>query len=192
MNTTSVILEFLISGLQFTLSLVLVVFCFVSVDSVPFEQLKGADLALAALLLPIAYPLGVFVDNLADALFAGRERKLRGAQVPDNKKSVMALLVVTRDPFLTQHFEYGRVRIRISRSSALNFSLLTIASVVFTIANFHSRGGILITIIVIESVLGIALTSLALYSWQHVTKSQSLRLKHAWYIHARLKEEGIV
>ncbi len=68
MNTTLLFVDLLISGVQVGIWLCLLVASFVGFDPAALKELKGWEVAIAAALLPILYPAGVFVDNLADDL----------------------------------------------------------------------------------------------------------------------------
>lgn len=189
MNTTSVLIEFLISGLQFCLAVVLILFSFVfDFRALPADELKGAELPLAAVLLPIAYPVGVFVDNLADRFGRKYSLRWRTAELSDPAQSVMAIQMITRDPFLKDYFEYCRIRIRISRSSVLNFAVLTTGVVAFTASNFYTVPRVWLVILA-ELLIGSCFTILALYSWSKITKRQIRALKNAWDVWSAHKQE---
>ncbi len=172
MTTTALFVELLITGLQASLWLLLVTFCFLGHEWINPERLKGFEAIIAIIALPIVYPLGVFVDYLSDQLFRPWELKIRKTYDLDNNQTALGLLVKTKDVSLASHFAYLRSRIRISRSSALNFTLITLTSVVFTA--IRCRGIPKFPywrVILLELFVGTSLALLAALSWRHINRS---------------------
>ena len=181
MSTTSLIIEFLIIGIQVAIWLILMFLSIFGVDWFVFEKIKGFEIIIAALALPIVYPIGIFVDNLADSLLDKWNWKIRGEYIPEKSQSVIKLLVIAKNEWLAAIFEYSRTRIRISRSTALNFLIITVILPTFIITRLDSLFG---TYTWWVAALGFTTCALimifALWSWQHITHTLWRRLKYAY------------
>src|ERR1700750_730288 len=133
MSTTSLFIELLITGVHTFLGLILLFLCFFGFDWINLERIKDSEAVLAVLLLPIVYPIGIFVDYLADEVLRPWEIKIRQQFLQNSTQSAMKLLIEMKDPSLSNHLGYIRSKIRISRSSTLNFALMTVTGIAFTI-----------------------------------------------------------
>jgi hypothetical protein len=172
MSTTALFIELLITGLQSTIWLTLLILSFLGFDWINPERLRGFEIMMATILLPIVYPTGVFVDYLADQLFRRWELKIRESFILDKTQTALKLLMQTKDPSLAAHFGYIRSRIRISRSSALNFALITVTSVIFTITWCRDLPRFPFwRVILLEIALGASLAVLAALAWRHINRS---------------------
>jgi hypothetical protein len=178
MSTTALFIELLITGLQAAIWLVLLVLCLLGFDWINPERLKGFEAMIAVLLLPILYPTGIFIDYLADLFFRRWELKIRIAYNLDETQTAVRLLMQTKDPSLAAHFGYIRSRIRISRSSALNFALITIMGLAFTAFRCRNVPGFPFwRTIFLEASIGASLSVLAALAWCHINHSF-----HKWVV----------
>jgi len=179
MSTTSLFVDLLISGIQVAIWLCLLVGCILGVDTSILAKIKEWDAVLAVLLLPIVYPVGIFVDNLADDLLRPINRRIRRSLLLDETSTVMKLLSETKDDFLSRYFDYVRTRIRISRSSALNFALITLFGELFVWMrwqpSFGAKQGVWMGMI---ALIGGLLTALAVFSWYRITTTFSKKLAY--------------
>jgi hypothetical protein len=172
MSTTALFIELLITGVQAAIWLTLLILCLLGFDWINPERLKGFELTLTVVLLPIIYPAGVFIDNLADRLFRPWELKIREPYNLKKTQTALTLLMRTKDQSLASHFSYIRSRIRISRSSAFNFALMTIASVAFTVVRLRSVPKFPFwRTLLLEIIVGSSLTALASLAWLHINHS---------------------
>ena len=172
MSTTALFIELLITGVQAAIWLALLILCLFGFDWVNPERLKGFEVMFAVILLPIVYPAGIFIDYLADRLFNPWEMKIRKAYNLKNTQTALKLLVEIKDQTLASHFTYIRSRIRISRSSALNFALLTISSVCFTVIRLRNIPGFPFwKTLLLEVIMGLSLTALAALAWREINHS---------------------
>lgn len=181
MNTTSLFIDLLISGIQVALWLCLLIASVLGFDPKILKEIKGWEVVLAVALLTIVYPVGIFIDNLADELLRPIGRKIRKQFHLDDSPSVMKLLTRTKDDSLSRYFEYVRTRIRISRSSAFNFALITIFGELFILTRWSPAFGVprwLLAVLI--GILGIALTALAFYSWYRITVTFSKKLAYGF------------
>src|SRR5262249_57594282 len=121
MSTTALFIELLITGIQAAIWLALFILCLLGFDWINPERLKGFEFLLAVILLPIVYPAGVFIDNLADNLFRPWELKIREPYNLKKTQTALTLLMRTKDQSLPSHFSYIITRIPIRTSSTLTF-----------------------------------------------------------------------
>jgi hypothetical protein len=172
MSTTALFIELLITGVQAAIWLALLILCLLGFDWINPERLKGFEVLLAVVLLPIVYPAGVFIDNLADRLFRPWELKIREAYNLKKTQTALTLLMRTKDQSLASHFSYIRSRIRISRSSAFNFALMTVAGVTFTAIRLRGVPGFPFwRTLLLEIFIGLLLTALAALAWRNINHS---------------------
>jgi hypothetical protein len=83
----------------------------------------------------------------------------------------------TDDEFLKTYFNYIRMRIRVSRSTALNLALITVTALLFTAVRFSNSQSLALIIFVVIFV-GILLTALSAWVWCGVSDTfakQTLR-----------------
>jgi len=171
MTTTALLIEHLISGVQATVWLILLSLTVFGYHWFNIDNLKRTEAYFIPLLLAIAYPLGVFVDNLADDLFKRTERKLTSKVIElEGLKGIRLTMMqvmgnADRD-FAREYLAYVRSRVRLSRSTALNFLLITFIGISFTSLRLSIVLDEWIWFVVIgEALLGTIVVLLALRSW---------------------------
>lgn len=69
MTTTALLIEHLIGGMHALVWFALIVLTLFGFHWIDIDKLKGTEAFVLPLLLAIAYPFGVFIDNLADDIF---------------------------------------------------------------------------------------------------------------------------
>jgi hypothetical protein len=172
MSTTSLFIELLLTGVHTFLGLTLLILCFFGFDWINLERIKDSEAVLAILLLPIVYPIGIFVDYIADDVLRPWEIKIRQQFIQNNTQSAMRLLSELKDPSLAYHLGYIRSKIRISRSSTLNFALMTVTGIAFTVIRC---GGIpnfpFWRALIFEVFFGLSLTLLSFFAWRRFNRS---------------------
>ena len=179
MSTTSLFVDLLISGIQVAMWLCLLVGCILGADPSVIGKIREWDTVLAILLLPVVYPVGIFIDNLADDLLGPISRRIRRRFLLDETSTVMKLLSENKDDFLSRYFDYVRTRIRISRSSALNFALITLVGEFFIWLRWQPAfGGTRGVWMCMIASLGGLLTALAIFSWYRITTTFSKKLAY--------------
>jgi hypothetical protein len=184
MSTTALVIEHLITGLQAAIWLSLLVLTAFGWNWINLTVLKDFTTILTFVGLAVVYPIGIFVDELADFVFKPWMKRIRrkrfrleGFDPDDLDLTTMNLLQKTDDEFLKTYFNYIRMRIRVSRSTALNLALITVTALIFTVVRFsHSQRFALIIFVVIF--VGILLTALSAWVWCGVSDTfakQTLR-----------------
>lgn len=172
MNTTSLFVDLLISGVQVGIWLCLLIASIVGFEPSALRELKGWEVTIAAILLPIVYPVGIFIDNLADDMLRPIGRRIRRRFMMDEGPTVTRLLGRKRDESLARYFDYIRTRIRISRSSIVNFTIITLCGELFVWMQWRPAFGVSRALLAwLVGILGVSLTALAWYSWYRITVS---------------------
>jgi hypothetical protein len=181
MSTTALFVDLLIIGIQVATWLILLIFTLFDYRWARLEYIKDSETAIAIMLLPMFYPIGIFIDNLADYVLHSWRDNIRKKYDLVENQTITKLLTTLKDERLSDYFDYVRIRIRISRSSALNFTLITILSIVFTL----SRLGFVLgeskwTVAAFELIVGVCFIALAVYSWFSITDTFYKKLKQSW------------
>lgn len=192
MTTTVLFIEHLITGLQAGLWLTLFLLSFFGYEPFNLERIRGYETIVAVVLLSLIYPLGLFIDNIADDFFSKWSEKIRDERIQSEKQiknrppTVLELLMLVNDEFLVEYMGYIRTRIRICRSAVFNFGLITLASVVFTVSRLSDvAGNLLWKILVFEIVVGLLITALALRSWYQVSDTFAKQSARAYRYRTR-------
>jgi hypothetical protein len=177
MNTTSIVIEHLVIGFQALTWMALSVLALFGYHWIDSEWFVSETVAIILSLL-IVYPLGIFVDEMADRIFMPLTKRLRRKREIPSTDTVYRLLILLNNDSTTQYFQYLRSRIRVARSSTLNFALITIASVWFSLSRLSSQlAEIISSVVFFEIMAGIFLTLLALFSALFMNATFAKRLK---------------
>jgi len=185
MTTTALIIEHLISGVQCLVWLILLVITLLGFDWIKLDQIKGTETFILPVLLAIAYPLGIFIDNLADDIFKRGERKitsnvLKVEGLGGKKLTMMQVMGEANSEFAREYLGYVRSRVRLSRSTVLNFILITGIAVVFTLIRLSVLLGQSIRFIVICEVLcGLIIILFGFHSWYRSSQTFSKQIVRA-------------
>jgi hypothetical protein len=171
MSTTAVLVEHLLSGVQAMVWFTLLTLSIFGFDWINPEKFKGFETAISFASLALIYPLGVFMDNLSDTLLAKRIKKLKLKHIKNEKLNIGNVLDKASGP-LSEYFTYTRMRIRVSRVTFLNFILITITLVTFTITRLNSilresTGSIIFW----EIVTGLFVSLFAFWNWNVITNN---------------------
>lgn len=186
MTTTVLFIEHLITGLQSFIWLSLLTFSITGYNWFRFDLFKGFELFISFIALAIIYPIGIFVDNIADDLFKKWSKKIRDKIMSKEKVeyeslTVMKILYHSNDEFLKNYLGYIRTRIRISRSTALNFLIITILSVLFTIIRLNNlRATQFLELIIIETFIGVLIVIISIISWYRITQVFAKQIAYAY------------
>lgn len=177
MRTTAIFVEHLAIGLQSALWMALVVAAWFGYDWM-LVHAPAIQVLVVVPALFVVYPVGIFMDEFSDLLFSRWSLRIRRKYVQDDKQTAFALLVQLKDSSTSQYFQYLRSRIRIARSSALNFFCLTGATVIFTLRQFSQElGSLTVEVIILEFIVGILLMLSALFSWWRVSNTFAKRIQ---------------
>jgi hypothetical protein len=186
MSTTALVIEHLIIGLQASCWLLMLILTILGFEWVKPSFLTDFTTLLTFLGLSIAYPLGIFMDELADYFFKPWDKKIRkrrysseGVSFEDNELTAFYVLQRTDDEFLKTYFKYIRMRIRISRSTALNFFLITFSGFLLIVTKF--KGSPKFSLIVFSELsIGILFTVFSVWVWREITDTFSRQIARAF------------
>jgi len=188
MATTVLFIEHLITGIQSGVWIGLIILTYFGTEWVQLDSIKSFGMVGVFLALSFLYPLGIFVDNLADGAFKRwskdiRDRTMRTESL-DGISPAMEILKGADKEFIMAYISYIRTRVRISRSAALNFGLITLSATVFTVVRLHDLPKPqFLRLLGFEIVTGAAITVLALLSWHSITATFAKRVVQASMIY---------
>lgn len=181
MTTTVLFIEHVFAGLQASIWFVLFVFSCFGYSWVDLDIIDRYETIIAVSALSIIYPLGIFIDNIADEIFKPwnrkiRQKKLKEAGIEGNIE-VMKIVKDIKDDYCKKYIEYIRVRIRISRFTALNFLLISMNSIIFVFIRFrHIQNSHFWRIIVFEIIIGVAITIISAWNWYSISNLFAKRI----------------
>lgn len=193
MSTTLLFAELIIIGVQAILWIFLLLLTIFGLDWL--NILKNLNLSdwqttIVIVALSLVYMIGIIVDRIADLLFAGWDKKLRDKICP---KPPMAIAVMRFElgkdnEYLNRQFEYTRSRMRISRSSVVNFTLSTLFGLILILTRFGNiTPSEKIKYILVIIITGVILFTSALYTWQKLTKTYFGLVKAHWDLYEKKK-----
>ncbi len=185
MSTTSLIIEFFIIGLQALIWLLMLVLCFFDFNWVHFDFSKLLSPIVVIFLAPIVYPIGLFIDDVADLLSEYWKKKIKqNEEINNDSLNGFRLLFLSKDEWLRKYLDYIRIRIRLSRSTALNSLIIAFIFPAFTWVRLRDYvGESTIVIIFLEIIFFLFLTSLAALSWRSFTKNFYRRIKEGYEVY---------
>lgn len=183
MTTTAIFVELLVTGL---LALVWLILAILSFTGMPWNELAGflglkeKEGISSILALGFAYVVGIVVDRISDSLFRRFDVRIRKSRIHAKVPSVseMRLYVMSVNEKLSAFLDYLRSRLRLARSSALNFFLITLAAAIFS-ATRNSNGRELVFAITIG---GLGLTLATGYAWYRISRTYYKRLVQSYEI----------
>ncbi|MEW5939967.1 MAG: hypothetical protein AB1750_09920 [Chloroflexota bacterium] len=173
MATTLIFAELLITGIQVSIwifILVVNVFGTEWMATLDASKIKDWQTLLAIIGLSIVYVLGIVFDRLADSLFLIWDRRIAKNKYPDIESfSILRFEVGKDNPDLSAQFEYTRSRLRLSRSTALNFAIITVLLIIFGIIRLPDNSSInRVTFITFVGITGSLLTLFSVYAWHRL------------------------
>jgi len=173
LSTTELFVEHIISGILSLLWILLIIFCFTSIDPTLLPIIKDLWGLFAVVTTAIAYPVGIFVDTIADKVLENWNKKIKARHGLPADFSLLVFLHENKDDNnLLSYFTYNRFKTRVARSSFINFTMIGIAGAAFVLFQGTTLGimqsgkiaGILfITFIVFAGT--------ALYLWKEIAET---------------------
>ena len=132
MSTTAAILELLVIGIQSLIWLAMLIVAIFGPNWLPKDFLLLYKDYLGIIGLSFAYPLGVMIDEFADEVVFGRiYRKLRDAKLGGPK--MFELMMETQVAPVRMYFDYSRTKIRLVRSTCVNFWMGAVVGAVLVV-----------------------------------------------------------
>jgi hypothetical protein len=181
MSTTVLFVEHLITGFQATVWTSLLVLSVFGYEWVDLNKYKDFIAIVTMLVISFIYPLGVFVDNTSDELLKSWNRKIREKCIEDKTLSARKLLTITDDDAFAEYLGY--VRTRISRSTFLNFLLITLTAIIFTATRLQVVcGSDFWKVIVFEIIVGSFIKIFALANWHKISHTFAKQIARGFEI----------
>lgn len=130
MNTTNLIVEFLVIGIQVALWMTMLFLMIFGVNSFQAAKVENSGTLITAALIAVSYPIGIVIDNLADLLLKWKDYEIRRSEnITDESQAIIRVRMFAEgDSLLAKQLEYQRTRIRLSRSTFINFILISLLS----------------------------------------------------------------
>lgn len=188
MNTTLLFTELLINGLQVSVWLTLATLTVIGTEwlaKIQLQQLAGWEAIIVLLALSFFYTLGIIFDRLADFSFSKWERRIRNRVTPGaDFTTKMRFELGESYKYFEGQFEYTKSRVRIARSSSLNFLITTIMAMVFVALRFPQleKADKLLMVGAIF-ISGSLLTLAALYAWYKLQYTYLKQVKTVYEAH---------
>jgi hypothetical protein len=193
MSTTLLFAELLIIGIQAGLWLFILFLNIVGLtwlQNIQVAVISDWQALIVVFLLSFLYVMGIIVDRVADTFFSKWEYRIAKEGFPERKLPLVVLRFATSrdDEHLNHQYEYNRSRMRITRSSAINFALTTILSLSLIIVHGQNLPNILRWNLGIAIfIFGILLSFLAMYSWRKLMRGYVGMVRDN-YLHGVQKE----
>lgn len=149
---------------------------------------------IVILLLSFLYVVGIIVDRVADTIFSKWEYRIAKEGFPERKKPLVVLRFETSkdDEHLNRQYEYNRSRMRISRSSAINFALTTIFALSLVIIHGQGLPNVLKWNLVLAIfLLGTMLSLFAIYAWRKLMRGYVGMIRDN-YLHGTQSEMPVI
>jgi len=181
MTTTNVFAELLIIGVETLAWIALLIFCLFGYGWIDFSIFN--NLAIAIPLAALTYVLGIIMDRVSDTLLAGPDHAIRREVLGESAAQSFAPLriyILAQSPHLSTDLDYLRSRLRIMRSSIINFSLLAIFGAAFILTRLHMVPSIHYGAAATVFLVGAILASLSYYAWRASSITYYLRLQTAF------------
>lgn len=180
MTTTNVFAELLIIGIETIGWIALLIFSAFGYHWLDFSIFN--HLAVAVPLAVAAYVLGIIMDRVSDKLLAGADHAIRRRVLDEQTAKAFApmrLYILAQSPYLSTELDYMRSRLRIMRSSFINFGLLGVTGAAFILSRVVTTTSTRYGAAAATLGAGILLASLSYYAWRASSMTYYLRLQTA-------------
>lgn len=184
MSTTALVIEHLITGLQSSIWILLLVLTLFGWNWISLKLLQDLLPIITFIGLATVYPIGICVDEVADCIFTPWMKRIRDRRFkqedmdPDDSEiTIMSLLRKTDDEFLKTYFSYIRMRIRVSRSTSLNLVFILISAFLFTLTRLSHLKiySLLMSTLIIVGIISIAISIWVWYKVSDTFSKQTIR-----------------
>ena len=174
MSTTVLFVELLIIGFQGGVWILLLIFSVFGYNWLLELQSTGISdwqTLITALLLSMFYVLGIMIDRTADAIFSGWSQRIKQTVFPNSTAPTSAIRFGLTNEYLNRQIEYTRTRMRIVRSSSINFGLTTVFAVIFIVTKLQTLSMAERWICLAFTLFsGVTLTTAAIVIWRSLTR----------------------
>jgi hypothetical protein len=181
MTTTNVFAELLIIGIETLAWIALLIFSLFGCEWVDFSIFN--NLAIAIPLAAAAYVLGIMMDRISDTLLAGPDHTIRKKVLGERAAQSfpqLRIYILAKSPYLSTDLDYLRSRLRIMRSSVINFGLLAITGAAFILSRTFASINTKYSAAATAFLTGLILSSMSYYAWRASSITYYLRLQTAF------------
>lgn len=173
MSTTLLFAEILIIGLHSGIWFLLLLLIIWGNNLLAIYEkylISDSKLIIGLVLVSFFYVIGIVMDRFADALFDRWYLPLKNQVLPDRKISVqqMQFGLVKANPHYESHLYYARSRMRVARSSVINFSLITMLSIIYLLTRIPPSREIYSAVAAI-AIVGTLITIATFIAWKKLT-----------------------
>lgn len=188
MNTTYLLIELLISGLFFFLSLIPLIALIFNYDLVTVFSFHQRIFWPYQIL--ISYAAGIVWNRVCDQIFSKFEEKIILTKFLSKDDYISARLkVILHGPSLKGYLETLRSLLRVARVSSITLIIYSLTAPIYLLRNLDTLSLIQKLIIVI---LFIVLTMATIYSWHRLQKSYVTVVFYTYRHIANDEEKDIV
>ncbi len=181
MATTNVFAELLIIGIETMAWIALMIFSLWGYSWVDFAIFN--NLVIAIPLAATAYVLGIMMDRVSDGLLAKPDHAIRRNVLGERAAKSFSQLrsyILARSPYLSSDLDYLRSRLRIMRSSTINFGFLALTGAAFILTRLEAAANVKYWAAAFTFFAGMLLSSLSYYAWNISSLTYYLRLQTAF------------
>lgn len=162
MNTTALLIDILILGIQVILWVSGLIFSFVIPFSAFENFIKTYGVSSFLFIIPVAYPVGIIFDHLIKHIFGS----LKSKEEREVYKDVNTIMILASDREVNGFLENAYARLRIARGTVFNMLPITISLSVFVGTNNLILIPSKCATIALILFSGIIMFLLALMSWR--------------------------
>ncbi|MDZ7289761.1 MAG: hypothetical protein ONB44_06965 [candidate division KSB1 bacterium] len=181
MSTTNVFAELLIIGIETLAWIALLIFSLFGYQWIDFSIFN--NLVVAVPLAATAYVLGIIMDRVSDTLLSNADHAIRrnvlGEEVAQSFSQLRSY-ILAKSPYLSNDLDYFRSRLRIMRSSTINFAFMAITGAAFVLTRVHATISTKFWAAVTAFLIGVLFSSLSYYAWSISSITYYLRLRTAF------------
>jgi hypothetical protein len=181
MTTTNVFAELLIIGIETMAWIALLIFSLWGYGWIDFAIFN--NLVIAIPLAAAAYVLGIMMDRVSDGLLAKADHAIRKNVLGERAAKSFSQLrsyVLAKSPYLSTDLDYLRSRLRIMRSSTINFGFLALTGAAFILTRVDAAANTKYWAAATAFFTGMLLSSLSYYAWSISSLTYYLRLQTAF------------
>lgn len=134
MQTTKLYVEYIVIGMEALVWIVLLVLLIIGKTAVVFLDYCIKNLLTSLFMIGACYVLGLLVDRIADTLTDGKKKQIKSHYPIEASTSITVWQKVKQDTFA----EFTLSRIRILRSTILNFVLTGVIAMLVAAYRYHN------------------------------------------------------
>lgn len=189
MNTSALLIDILILGIQVILWVSGLIFSFV----IPLTALENFvtkyGVSSFLFIIPIAYPIGIIFDHLIKSVFGWGKSK----EEKEIYKDVNTIMILASDREVNTFLENAYARLRIARGSVFNLPFIIISLCVFVGMNNLILTQSKCATIILILCFGFILFLLSIFSWRKRNDEYLMYIRNTkelkWYKEHIAKKE---